>query len=78
MQLEALGKLEEIHLIGSRTCNLLACSIVPQPTMLLHAPQTYINAQSMLIRMKYERIYSVSKKLERQANLETMLILRAI
>jgi hypothetical protein len=28
--------------------------------------------------MKYERIYSVSKKLERQANLETMLILRAI
>jgi hypothetical protein len=39
---------------------------------------TYINAQYMLSRMKYKRIYSVAKKLERPAKLEIILILIAI
>jgi hypothetical protein len=35
--LEGLGKLKKIHLIGTRTRNLPACSIVPQPTTLPRA-----------------------------------------
>jgi hypothetical protein len=39
LQLEGLGKLNKFNdLEGTRTRGLLACSIVPQPTMLLHAP----------------------------------------
>jgi hypothetical protein len=38
VQLEGLSQLKENHLIGTRTCDLLACSIVPQPTMLPYAP----------------------------------------
>jgi hypothetical protein len=36
------GKIRSIEKssdIGNRTCDLLACSIVPQPTMLSHAPR---------------------------------------
>jgi hypothetical protein len=36
--LEGLGKLKNIDLIGTRTRDLLACSIVPQPTALPRAP----------------------------------------
>jgi hypothetical protein len=37
-QLEELRKLKNSnHLIGTRTLNLPACSIVPQPSRLLHA-----------------------------------------
>jgi hypothetical protein len=39
VRLEGLGKLKKIHLIGTRTCDLPACSIVPQPTMLPRASQ---------------------------------------
>jgi hypothetical protein len=39
VQLEGLGKLKKSSdLIGAPTCNLPACSIVPQPTMLQRAP----------------------------------------
>jgi hypothetical protein len=38
VRLEELGQLKKIHLIGTRTCDLPACSIVPQPTTLPHAP----------------------------------------
>jgi hypothetical protein len=39
VRLEELGKLEKkIHFIGTRTRDLPACSIVPQPTMLPRAP----------------------------------------
>jgi hypothetical protein len=39
MQMEGLGKLKQlIHLIGSQTCNHVACRIVPQQTMLPYAP----------------------------------------
>jgi hypothetical protein len=31
VQPEGLGKFEKIHLIGTRSHDLLACSIVPQP-----------------------------------------------
>jgi hypothetical protein len=38
MQLEGLGKLKKFnYLIGNRTHNLPACSIVPQLTTLPHA-----------------------------------------
>jgi hypothetical protein len=38
VRLEGLGQLKEIHLIGTRTRDLPACSIVPQPTTLPRAP----------------------------------------
>jgi hypothetical protein len=39
VRLERLGKLKKSNeLMGIRTHVLPACSIVPQPTMLLHAP----------------------------------------
>jgi hypothetical protein len=37
VQLEGLGKLKKIHLIGTQSHYLPAYSIVPQPTMLLQA-----------------------------------------
>jgi hypothetical protein len=42
VHLEGLDQLKKIHLIGPRTCDFLACSIVPQPVMLLRAPDTVI------------------------------------
>jgi hypothetical protein len=42
VRLERLGKLKKIHLIETRSCDLPACSIVPQPTTLLHAPKIHI------------------------------------
>jgi hypothetical protein len=41
VRLEGLGQLKKIHLIGTRTHDLPACSIVPQPTTLPRAPQIY-------------------------------------
>jgi hypothetical protein len=38
VRLEGLGKLKKIHLIGTRTLNLPACSIVPQPTTIPRVP----------------------------------------
>jgi hypothetical protein len=38
MQLEGLGQLKKIYLIGTQTCDLPACSIVPQLTTLTCAP----------------------------------------
>jgi hypothetical protein len=38
VRLEVLGQLKKIHLIGIRTRNLPACSIVPQQTTLPRAP----------------------------------------
>jgi hypothetical protein len=39
MQLEELGQLKKIHLIGTQTHDLPACSIVPQPTTLPGVPK---------------------------------------
>jgi hypothetical protein len=38
MLLEGLDQLKKIHLIRTRTRYLPACSILPQPTTLPHAP----------------------------------------
>jgi hypothetical protein len=40
VRLEGLGQLKKIHLIGTQTRDLPACSIVPQPTTLPRAPHT--------------------------------------
>jgi hypothetical protein len=41
VQLEGLGQLKNSNdLIGNRTCDLPACSVVPQPSMLLCVPHT--------------------------------------
>jgi hypothetical protein len=44
--LEGLGKLKEIHLIGTRTRDFSSCSIVPQPTTLLRALNTQLRTQT--------------------------------
>jgi hypothetical protein len=41
VRLEGLSNLKKIHLIGIRSRGLPACSIVPQPTTLPHAPILY-------------------------------------
>jgi hypothetical protein len=38
VRLEGLGKLKKIHLIGTRSPDLPACSILSQPTTLPRAP----------------------------------------
>jgi hypothetical protein len=38
VQLEGLGKLKKTQFIGTRTHDLPACSIMPQPTALPHVP----------------------------------------
>jgi hypothetical protein len=44
VRLEVLGQLKKTNdLIGIRTRDLPACSIVPQPTTLLHTPQGTVN-----------------------------------
>jgi hypothetical protein len=57
VRLEGLGKLKEIRLIGTRTHDLPASSIVPQPTTLTRAPfhlQISINfVQSFGVKSKF-------------------------
>jgi hypothetical protein len=38
VRLDGLGKLKNIHLNGTRTRDLSACSTLPQPTTLPRAP----------------------------------------
>jgi hypothetical protein len=40
VRLEGLGQLKKIHLIETRTRDLPACTVVPQPTTLPRAPIT--------------------------------------
>jgi hypothetical protein len=49
VRLEGLGKLKKIHLIGTRTRDLPAYSIVPQPTTLKRAPGR--------MRLKFQKWY---------------------
>jgi hypothetical protein len=50
VRVEGLGKLKKIHLIGTRTRDLPACSIVPQPTTLPRAHDTGIVASLICLR----------------------------
>jgi hypothetical protein len=43
VQLEGLGKLKKFHLIGTRTSDIPACSIVRQPTTLPVSPAFALN-----------------------------------
>jgi hypothetical protein len=55
VRLQGLGKLIKFDdLIRSETRNLPACSIVPQPTMLLHAPAE--ETEKCVERRSYGRI----------------------
>jgi hypothetical protein len=49
VRLELLGKLKKIHVIGTRTCDLPACSIVPQPTTILCAPIYAVYRENLVI-----------------------------
>jgi hypothetical protein len=59
VQLEGLGKLKKIHLIGTQTRDFPACSIVPQPTPVLCAPKIKHRAQelkAMTVRLTWLNI----------------------
>jgi hypothetical protein len=43
VRLDELGQLKKIHIIGTRTRDLPACSIVPQPTTVPRAPTSKIS-----------------------------------
>jgi hypothetical protein len=59
VRLEGLGQLKKIHLIRTRTRDLQACSIVPQPTMLPRAPPPHGNSMIYLFLM-YSMAQSVA------------------
>jgi hypothetical protein len=59
--LEGLGKLKKkIHLIGTRTHDLPACNIVPQPTTPPGAPDVFSNDMLLMYNMAQQitRIFS--------------------
>jgi hypothetical protein len=49
MRVEGLGQLKKIHLLGTRTRDLPACSIVPQPT----TPLLEVQILQLYSRLKY-------------------------
>jgi hypothetical protein len=62
--LEGLGQLQKIHLIGTRSRDLPACNIVPQPTTLPRAPlititmtpiqYIYVEARRLTLRKMWQ------------------------
>jgi hypothetical protein len=55
VRLEGLGQLKKIHLIGTRTRDLPACSIVPQPTKLPRenlSKSEYVNLEPTLNKIR--------------------------
>jgi hypothetical protein len=61
VRLEGLDQLKKFHLIGTRTRDLPACSIVPEQTTLSRAPKSvvpmlfYSEAPLMLMKMSEAR-----------------------
>jgi hypothetical protein len=55
VRLEGLGQLQNVHLIGTRSRDLPACSIVPQQTTLPRAPSI------MLIAVNSEKFIAQSR-----------------
>jgi hypothetical protein len=58
VRLEVLRQLKKIHLIGTRTDNLPACSLVPQPTTLPLAPppDVFGRREICLLTLRHSRI----------------------
>jgi hypothetical protein len=48
MRLEGLGKLKKLTSSGTRTGDLPACSIVPQPITLPRTPRSYLKVLEIL------------------------------
>jgi hypothetical protein len=60
--LEGLGKLKKkVHLIRTRTRDLPACSVVPQPTMRPRGPPTNNDKKMRLLLMKSSVVSSAVK-----------------
>jgi hypothetical protein len=57
VRLEGLGQLKKIHLIGTRSRNFPACSIVPQPTTLLRAPDLIYPHKNIISTHRIDTIY---------------------
>jgi hypothetical protein len=56
MRVEGLSQLKKFHLIGTRTRDFRACSIMPQPTMLPHAPSSTHNKTNKSHVYKYKAV----------------------
>jgi hypothetical protein len=81
VRLEGLGKLKKFTLSGTRTGDLPACSVVPQPTTLPRAPRSYtlfilyfgVLAKSLNIGIRADvRCYTMTRNAERRINLEIL------
>jgi hypothetical protein len=65
VRLEGLGQLKQIHLIGTRTRDLPAWNLVPQPTSLLCAPpeiDTQMNLSTETLRGSAYKVAQTSLK----------------
>jgi hypothetical protein len=60
VRLEGLGKLKKSTSSGTRTGDLQACSIVPQPTTLLRAPRNAYEGNIKVVFKKYSESESGS------------------
>jgi hypothetical protein len=57
VRLQGLGKLKKSNdLIGNRTSDLLAFSIVPQPTTIPRAPNEYVRIAKILIKAVVDEV----------------------
>jgi hypothetical protein len=56
VRLEGWHQLKQIHLIGTRSRDLLACSIVPQSTTLPRAPLEQFGSTAILYELYLERV----------------------
>jgi hypothetical protein len=72
--LEGLGQLKKIHLIGTRTRDLPACSIVPQPTTL----QRRMISEEWMIRVLMEVVVAWFKVLNILSGLQGVTIRKTV
>jgi hypothetical protein len=59
VRLEGLGQLKKIHIIGTRTCDLLTCRIVPHPTTLSRAPLILCTFINILKYIKFKEHFTL-------------------
>jgi hypothetical protein len=70
VRLEGLGQLKKIDLIGIRTRDLPACSIVPQPTTLPRAPWTTVIGKKIQdFSLEWEILPKLRVRMEASQNL---------
>jgi hypothetical protein len=68
VQLEGLGEPKKIHLIGTLTCDLPACSVMPQPITLPRAPCT----TEVTIKIPKRNLICLKRSLLQRKSIDTI------